>query len=111
VAGVVQFVDRIDAAPTVRLDLNSAASGLMVGVAGIDFSPPPVLRASAGTLLGDGERVPAWAYANRVLKVPVQVVSATATAAAVALQSLARELARPTNVLRVRLDGMSAYTF
>jgi hypothetical protein len=107
----VQFVDRIDPAPTVRLDLNTFASGLMVGVAGIDFSPPPVRRSAAGTLLGDGERMPAWAYGNRVLKIPVQMVATTAAGVAGALQALARELTRPSNVLRVRLDGMTAYTF
>lgn len=107
----MQFVDRIDPAPTVRLDLNSFASGLMVGVAGIDFSPPPVRRSAVGTLLGDGERIPAWAYGNRVLKIPVQMVATTAAGVAGALQALARELTRPSNVLRVRLDGMTAYTF
>jgi hypothetical protein len=110
-AAVVQFVDSIAANPTVRLDLNTFASGLMVGADGIDFSPPPLRRAVVSTLLADGDRIPAAAYGNRTLKLPVQVVAATATAAANALQDLAFELNRPANILRVQLTGMTSPVF
>lgn len=110
-ASVVQFVDSIQATPTVRLDLNTYASGLMVSAAGIDLSPPPLRRSTVSTLLTDGDNIPAAAYGNRTLKIPVQVLAASGTAAATVMQSLARELNRPTNVLKVQLDGMSQPTF
>lgn len=110
-ASLFQFVDGIAASPTVRLDLNSAATGFTVSRDGLDLSPPPMKRATAGTLLTDGEFIPSAAYDNRVLKIPVRLVAKTAAASATALTNLARELNRPTNVLQVQLDGTSTPTF
>lgn len=110
-ASVVQFVDRISASPTVRLDLNSRTSGLMLAADDIDFSPPPLRRAVVSTMLTDGERIPAAAYSNRTLKVPLQLIAATADTAGTILQSLARELIRPNNILKVHLHGMTSPVF
>ena len=110
-ASIVQFVDQISASPTVRLDLNTQASNLYVSDSGIDLSPPPKRRASNATLMADGEQIIASVYGNRTLKIPITLLSASTDAAATALQNLARELARPNNILKVQLDGATSPTF
>jgi len=110
-ASIVQFVDSIASSPTIRLNLNSLASSLLVSDEGIDLSPPPLRRAVVSTMLNDGEFIPAAAYSNRVLKIPVKVIAATTDAAATAMQNLARELARPSNILKVQLDGATSPVF
>lgn len=103
-----QFVDSISASPVVRLDLN--AGGLWIGDDGLDLSPAPLRRAVVSTLLADGDQIPATAWGNRVLKLPVQLVQASVDSAATALQQLARELVRDRNILRVQL-GTVPYFF
>lgn len=110
-ASVVQFVDKIASSPTVRLDLNSFAGGIMVATDGIDFSPPPLRRAVISTLFNDGDYIPAAAYGNRTLKIPVELIFGTTDNAATAMQNLARELARPNNILKVQLDGATSPIF
>lgn len=110
-ASVIQFVDQISASPTVRLDLNTMAGGLMVDTAGVDFSPPPLRRAVISTLMSDGEIIPATAYGNRVLKLPLKILPGTTDAAATLMQNLARELDRPNNILKVQLDGATSPVF
>lgn len=109
---VLQFVDSISASPTVRLEINSRTGGLMLLADAIDFSPPPLRRIVVSTMLADGEAIPATAYGNRTLKIPLVVVpQATAEAGATIMQALARELARPTNILKVQLTGLTAPVF
>ena len=110
-ASLFQFVDSIATSPTVRLDLNSAASGLKVAAEGVDFSPPPLRRAGSSSMQTEGENVTAAVAGNRTLKLPIVVRAATATLAATALGSLALELARSRNILRVQLAGMTAPVF
>lgn len=110
-ASIIQFVDSIASSPSVRLDINATASGLMVAAEGIDLSPPPLRRAVISTLLADGEFIPAAAYGNRTLKIPVRLISATTDSGATAMQNLARELARPNNILKVHLDGATSPVF
>jgi hypothetical protein len=111
-ASVIQFVDSIAASPTVRLDLNSVSSNLMVSAGGIDLSPPPFREAVASTLLQDGDQVAAGAFGNRTVKLPLKLVYAASTdAAATAIQNLARELNRPRNILKVQLDGATSPVF
>lgn len=98
-----QFVDSVSTSPTVRLDLN--AGGLWVGD-GFDLSPPPLRRAFASLMLTDGDFQTGWAYRNRTLKIPVQLVMGSVDAAATALQLLGRELARDTNFLRVQFGSV-----
>jgi hypothetical protein len=87
------FVDSIASSPTVRLDLNSQAGGLMLA-ADPDLSPPKVRRVLASSMMADGDRIPAAAYENRVLRLSLRVLSATNDLAADKLQALARELVR-----------------
>lgn len=112
-ASIVQFVDQVSASPTVRLDLNArpGGQGLMVAVDGIDLSPPPLRRATVSTMMSDGETVSAAAYGNRVLKIPLHLVAATADAGATILQTLARELVRPNNIIKMQLHGATSPVF
>lgn len=112
-AGIVQFVDSIAASPTVRLDLNSASSGWMIDhEAGIDISPPTLNYAVASTMLSDGEHIAGSSFQNRVLKLPIKLVyTATTDAAATAIQNLGRELNRPTNIVKLQLQGATSPVF
>lgn len=110
-ASVVQFVDSIASSPSVRLDINSLAGGIMVATEGIDLSPPPLRRTVVSTMLADGEIIPAAAYGNRTIKLPLQMLAGTTNNQATALQNLARELVRPNNILKLQLDGASSPVF
>jgi hypothetical protein len=110
-AGVIQFVDSIASSPTIRLDINNRAAGILVDREGIDFSPPPLRRALVSTMLADGDFIPAAAYGNRTLKIPLYTIGLTADAVATLLQNLARELVRPENILKVQLHGASSPVF
>ncbi|MGX4657109.1 carbohydrate binding domain-containing protein [Micromonospora sp. SCSIO 07396] len=104
---VVQFVDSVSGSPTVRLDLNNEAPW---GCTGVDLSPPQLKSAYSSTLLVDGERMTAAAYANRTLTLSLEVIAGQ-DASATALQALWRELDRTTNVVRYQPDGASAPVF
>lgn len=95
---VVQFVDRITATPTVRLDI--AATWAIQRDS--DLSPPVLDRAFAGSLLADGRPVTAAAYGNRTVTLVLKLRDdgATEDQAAAAVQALARELDRSANILR-----------
>jgi hypothetical protein len=94
----VQFVDRIAATPTVRLDV---CGGIWSLGRDSDLSPPQLERAYAGSLLADGRPLTAAAYGNRLLKLELMLLDdATEDQAAINLQALGRELDRPGNILR-----------
>lgn len=103
------FVDSITTSPTTRLDLMSGS--WLAQAEGTEFPPPPLRRAVVSTLLADGERVPAAAYANRVIRVRLQCTATTEDGAATALQALARELDRPQNVLRYQVGTTNPVYF
>lgn len=94
---LVQFVDRISATPTLRLDVCGAIWSLGVDS---DLSPPPLERAYAGSLLADGRPVTSAAYGNRLIRLELVLLDdATAEQAATHVQRLAQELNRPANIL------------
>lgn len=95
---VVQFVDRITATPTVRLDI----AAIWNVTKDSDLSPPALDRAYAGSLLADGRPLTAAAYANRLITLVLKLrdTNATDDQAAAHVQTLARELNRPSNFLR-----------
>lgn len=107
---LVQFVDRIDASPTVRLDLNDDVTWSLA-YQGTDLSPPPLKFAQADTLLTNGERRTASAYANRRLVLALDLKTATVDGQGTQLQKLWRELDRPTNFVRWQVAGMSRPVF
>lgn len=95
---ILQFVDKIDATPTVRLDLNGGAFSLQAE--GTDFGFPDLERSVVSTLLQDGGSVPASAYGLRTLTLRLLVSGTDADAVATQMQSLFRELERSRNLLK-----------
>lgn len=104
----LQFVDSITVGASVRLDLNAAPYTLFKDT---DFGMPELRRAATSTLLTDGERYPAAAYGNRMIRLVLQLNRGTDDDAATAVQRLARELDRPTNILRYRPGTSTAVHF
>lgn len=96
-ADTIQFVSAVSASPTVRLDLSLGAWNVH---ARSELRPPDLNVARVSTLLTDGEFIPASAYANRFLKLVLQLSTSSADASAAALQTLHRELNRPNNILK-----------
>ena len=96
----LDFVDSIVASPTIRLSLADSVTWIL-GRDGTDFSPPPLRRAVASTLLQDGATIPSSAYDLRRITLELTLATTTADATATALQALHRELDRPGgNILR-----------
>lgn len=104
----LQFVEKIDAVPTVRLDLAASPWSLLRKP---DFSPPPLRRAVVSTLLRDGAEIPASAYDNRVLRLPLRVQAATEDLLATELTKLNRELDRSRNLLKWSSGGTEPVFF
>ncbi|MFG1776609.1 hypothetical protein ACGFIG_09290 [Micromonospora sp. NPDC049048] len=96
---LIQFVDSISSSPTVRLDLNDDVTW-SAPYDGSDFSPPELRRAESQSLLYDGGQVPAAAYANRIIRLRLELVDANVNAVATRMYELVRELDRPRNLLR-----------
>lgn len=104
----LQLVDNIGAAPAVRLDLSAGPWSLLRQP---DFSPPPLRRAVASSLLRDGAEIPVSAYDNRVVRLPLRVQAATEDLLAAELEKLNRELDRARNVLKWSSGGTSPVFF
>lgn len=94
---VFQFVDSIAANPTVRLDLNA---GNWSTHRTTEFGMPPMKRSVTGTMLRDGEYVGATAYGNRELRLVLDLRATSQDTIALEFQRLARELDRPSNLLK-----------
>lgn len=100
-------VHYIDAAKiqdeTTRLDINPGGSAPTYRILkdSVDLTPPSLRYAEAdGGVLRDGSFISASAYNNRILKMRLHIYAATADALATAIQNLARELDRETNILK-----------
>lgn len=94
----LKFVDSIASSPTTRLNLNDGSTWRLQD--GTEFTPPPLRRSVTQTLLTDGGSVRAAAYDNRTVKLVLMLQTASADAAATALQALSRELDRAGNLLK-----------
>jgi hypothetical protein len=101
-ANLLQFVDSIASAPTVRLDL---ADGAKWNIKDFDFSPPKLKRARIATLMHDGDAIPATAYANRMIGLELVLKATTTDLLAAEFQKLNRELDRPNNILKWKSEG------
>lgn len=97
-ADLVQFVDSIQDSPTVRLDLSDGVTWSTRY--GSEFPPPPMRRSVSSSMLASGDHVQAASFGNRQIILSLVLETADANAAATQLQLLARELDRPSNVLR-----------
>lgn len=105
------FVNSIVTSPTIRLNLNDGVT-ISTLADGADFGLPSLDRAYADTLLADGAVVPAAAYGNRMITLPLEFPSTlSADAAAAAWQSVVRELDRPANFLRYTPDTTNPVFF
>ncbi|QDY06172.1 hypothetical protein FJK98_02505 [Micromonospora sp. HM134] len=95
----LQFVDSISAAPAVRLNLAGPGWSVREGTT---FGMPELRRSVVQTLLADGDRYPAAAYGNRMLRLVIRYDGSSGDAVAAQLQRLYQELDRPSNVLLFR---------
>jgi hypothetical protein len=111
-ASIIRFVNAITGSPTTLLDLNAVGGAFMVDVDGIDLSPPPMRRSMvSGFMSPDGDLITATADGNRVIKIPLQLLSASGDAAATALQNLTKRLMVDGSILMIQLDGMTKPIF
>lgn len=105
-----QFVDSVSGSAGLRLDLHSEAGGLLVAGEGYDLSPPPLRRVVDSSMLEHGDRIPAAAFGNRTIRLPLQFKQTSNDNTADKLQLLARELARtPGNVLKMAVGSNAMY--
>lgn len=97
-AALIQFVDSISDAPTVRLDVNDGISWFCQ----LFNAPPPRLRRSESeNSMRDGGVVGSSSYSNRTLEIDLTLVEeADEDWAAQEMQKLWRELDRPQNFIR-----------
>lgn len=109
-AFICRFVDAISASPTVRFDFEAGPWEVRPG---LDVPPPALRRTVAQSALTDGARVPASAFDNRTIFLPVQWSPLLAGGAgpSEAMSELARELNRPLNILELRMPDASQSTF
>lgn len=102
-----QFVaDMASASPTVNLDLNNG-SPFWVGD-GYDLSPPPFDKSRSGGALRPGQVVTRSVAQNRTLTIPVQLVAASASAAATPIENLMKMLS-VDNILKVQFGSTPVF--
>lgn len=107
-ADTIQFVDSIQASPTVRLDINDESTWRVRSF----LAPPPRLRRSfVSNAMTDGGYVSSSKYDARSLFVEIDLVSSSQDGNAAQLQRLARELDRDGNLLRYQPEGASRPVF
>lgn len=103
-APVCQFVDRVGTGAVQRLNLNDGENfRLLHGPdfrPGPDFSPPALKRAVVNTLMAEGASIPASAYDNRVIRLPLRLKACDEAEMGTMLESLHRELDRGNNILK-----------
>jgi hypothetical protein len=107
----LRFVDKIDASPATRLNLNDGILWRFQRQPPPDFSPPPLKRSVVDTLLREGSKVAASAYDNRRLVFDLVVEAGSEDLMATQLQTLHRELDRELNILKYQPDGATNPVF
>lgn len=109
-ATIIDFVDSIATSPVTRFDFNDGATW-KVELKGTDFSPPALRRTINTNMLSDGDHITASSYGNRKVTLALILRAVDADSIATAIQNLARELDRPTNLLRVWREGATKPIF
>jgi hypothetical protein len=99
VGDLIQFVDKIDANPTVLLDINDDQYWATTLFAP---APPLLRRASTGGLLADGDVDAASVRADRIVTFSIDLVCPDQDTKATQLQRLARLIDRESSWLRYR---------
>lgn len=107
-ADLIRFVDSIDAAPTVRLDLNDEVS---FWVRSFSAPPPRLRRSMASNAMRDGIHVGSAAYDGRTLTMEIELRRSGQDAAATDIQNLWRELDRESNWIMYQPQGASKPVF
>lgn len=108
-ADLVQFVDSIQDTPVIRLDLSDGV--IWSTRQGTELPPPPMRRSVSTNMISDGDHVQAAAYGDRVLTLSLVLRTAGNDDAATQIQALARELDRPSNILRWWPDSATQPVF
>ena len=104
-----QFVsDFITASPTVLLDLNSTASGLRV-MDGYNLDPPKYSKGYASNPMQHGSRPTNSVAGIRTLRIPIQVLSTSASAAGV-IENLGDQIV-VDNILKVQFGSSNPVFF
>ena len=102
-----QFVtDFITASPTVSLDLNSGS--LRVGD-GYNLDPPKFAKGYAGGVLRHGQRQTSSVAGNRMLTIPIQIVSSAASVSAL-LEDIGQQI-MADNILKVQFGSSNPVFF
>lgn len=104
----IQFVDAISLSPSIRLDLNE---GTRWRVRAFDAPPPRLRRAMVSNAMTDGAYVSSSSYDSRVLTMVFDLITDSQDINAYEWQRLARELDRPTNIIRYQPEGMGRPVF
>jgi hypothetical protein len=105
---LVQFVDSLDASPTVRLDLNDEGN---FWVKRFDALPPRLRRSMASNAMRDGIHVGTSTYDARTLVIELECLKATQDEAATQIQALWRELDRANNWIKYQPNGLTKPVF
>ena len=111
-ATILQLVPSVGST-SATLDLNQVGFGLFQLMLSPEpaFPPPPLRRSTVGTLLTDGQTVPASAYDNRTIAFTLRLLAASAGQKATALTGLGRELNKQNGVLRLQWSDASVATW
>jgi hypothetical protein len=111
-ADILQFVDSVSATAALRLDVNDGVTWILEAPS-VDFSPPPLQRALAGTLLTDGQVQSGSSYGNRTLRCTLSLTTSppSADTAATQHQILNRELDRDFNIIKWQPAGATSPVF
>lgn len=104
----LQIVDSVAASPNTRLDLNDDTIWKCVS---FDAPPPRLRRAMSSNAMRDGVFVSSSQYEARRIVARFQVFRSSRDLAAVQLQTLARELDRTDNYLKLQHDTASKPVF
>jgi len=106
---LIAFVDAISTSPAVRLDLNDDAGPWHCSL--FSAPPPRLRRAMSSNAMTDGGQVSSSSYDMRGLTISLDLITADQDANALEFQKLARELNRPTNILKYQPVGASKPVF
>jgi len=106
---LIAFVDAISTSPTVRLDLNDDAGPFQCLPP--SMPPPRLRRAMSQNAMRDGGQVSSSSYDLRTITLTLDLRTPDQDSNALQLQKLARELDRPTNILKYQPVGASKPVF
>jgi hypothetical protein len=105
----IQFVDSIASAPTVALDLNSSSGDYLTKL--VSFTPGQMRYAMSDNAMSDGVFVSSSTAGAGQLVLELDLGTTTQDLNATALQTLARQLDKPTNLIKYQPNGLTKPVF